>query len=251
MKKIKKNNQFSLLLKIFFLFSYVSITNEKNNRNLNNYDSIIQLIISGKGNQTILSDYFKYEPSEVIINGISKGKSCKKSCYFDEDINNVTLKFQYDVDTCDSMFYKLNNITEIDLSKFDASKITSMYFMFADCINLEKIKFGNINTSSVNNMYCIFCSCKKLSSIDLSKFDTSKVTDMEGMFNECNNLKYLDLSNFNTSLVKSMRTMFQKCTQLIEINLSNFDTSQVTDMGYMFNGCNNLKYLDLSNFNPF
>ena len=102
---IRINNKISFILKIFFLFSYVSITNEKNNRNLNNYDSIIQLIISGKGNQKILSEDFKYEPSEVIINGILKEESCKKYCYLDSDINNITLIFNYNIDNCYRMFF--------------------------------------------------------------------------------------------------------------------------------------------------
>ena len=158
MKMEKINNKLSYILKIFFLFSFISTTNEKI-KILNNYDSIIQLIISGKDEQKFLSEDFRYEPSEVIINGISKGESCKKSCYFDNDINNITLIFNNNIDNCYCMFHNLSNIIEIDLSKFDASKVTNMEAMFRDCINLEKIKFGNINTSSLNNMFAMFSNC--------------------------------------------------------------------------------------------
>ena len=242
MKMIKINNKLSYILKIFFLFSFISTTNEKI-KILNNYDSIIQLIISGKDEQKFLSDYFNYEPSEVIINGISKGESCKKSCDFDNDINNITLIFNYNIDNCYLMFYNLNNIIEIDLSKFDAYKVTNMKNMLRDCIRLEKIKFGNINKSSLNNMY----GCR-LSSIDLSNFGASQVTNMEYMFYKCNYLKSINLSNFNTSLIKSMNNVFSCCNQLLELNLSNYNTFQVTIMGYILYEYNNLKYLDLSNF---
>ena len=228
MEIVKITNIFQFLLKIFFLISYIS-TNDKN-KIVNNYDSIIQLIISGKERQNILGDSFNYKPSEVIINGTSKGESCKKSCDFDEDINNVTLIFDYDITDCSYMFYNLISITEIDLSKFDASKVTRMNYMFRNCVNLEKIKFGNINTSSVNNMCCLFDNCNKLSSIDLSNFDTSQVIYMSYMFSGCSNLKEIDVSKFNTSLVKYMTCMLKDCTNLKYLNLSNFDTSKVSSV---------------------
>ena len=59
--------------------------------NNNNFLSEVNLIIKGKGNQQLLSDKFKYYPSEVIVNG--KSKQCKKTCHLDEEINNVILKF--------------------------------------------------------------------------------------------------------------------------------------------------------------
>ena len=73
-----------------------------------------------------MNDSFKYEPSEVLINGIPKGNSCKKFCYFEENISNVTLIYENKIDTTNPMFKNLNNIKEIDLSYFDFSGITSM-----------------------------------------------------------------------------------------------------------------------------
>ena len=54
------------------------------------------------------------------------------------------------------MFNSLNNIIEIDLSNFDVSQVTTMYFMLNGCSNLEKINFGKINTSSLKNLG-VFC----------------------------------------------------------------------------------------------
>ena len=246
MEIVKITNIFQFLFKLFFLISYIS-TNDKN-KIVNNYDSIIQLIISGKGRQNILGDFFKYEPSAVIINGISKGESCEKSCDFDKDINNVTLIFDYDITDCSYMFYNLISITEIDLSECDASKVTTMNCMFGNCVNLEKIKFGNINTSSVNNMLHLFYNCNKLSSIDLSNFDTSQVIYMSYMFSGCSNLKEIDVSKFNTSLVTLMGFMFKDCTNLKYLNLSNFDTSKVLSVIGMFENCQSLIYLNLYSF---
>jgi len=236
---------FSLLLTIL-LVNLISI---KNARNLNNYISEIHLVIKGNGTQNILSNYFYIIPSEVIVNGISKGNTCKKTCDLDEDINNVTIKFDKKIESCYLMFNGLQNMIEIDLSNFDASKVNNMYWMFSHSKNLEKVNFGNINTSSVENMHGLFYFCEKLISIDLSNFDTSIVNDMGWMFAYCINLEKINFGNINTSSVKKMDALFYHCEILISIDLSNFDTCNVNDMGWMFGDCKNLKYLDLSNFN--
>ena len=111
------------------------------------------------------------------------------------------------------MFYKLDNIKEIDLSNFDFSEVTSMHYMLY-CYNLEKINFGNANTSSVKRMSALFYNISKLTSLDLSSFDTSSVTTMEGMFYMCTALSSINVSNFNTKNVKTLRLMFYKCEKL-------------------------------------
>ena len=212
------------------------------------YDSQIKMTIIGKGTKNILSNSYLINPSDVLVNEVSKRNSCTKACQLDEDFNNVTLIFNDEIDTWENMFNNLTSIKEIDLSKFDSSKITTMYRMFNGCTNLEKIIFGNINTSSVNNMKELFQNCKKLTSIDVSKFDTSQVTTMYRMFGFCESLESLDVSNFNTSKVEDMFDMFGYCYKLVTINVSNFDTSHTKNMRGMFYHCYKLKYLDLSNF---
>ena len=111
---------FIFLLKI----ALVDLITIKNFRNLNNYISEIHLVVKGKGNKQILYSGFNTAPSEVIVNGISKGDTCKTLCDLDEDINNVTLIFDKKINSCNWMFYNLENIIEIDLSYFDASEVT-------------------------------------------------------------------------------------------------------------------------------
>ena len=222
---------FIFLLKI----TLVDLITFKNLRNLNNYISEIHLVVKGKGNKQILYSGFNTDPSEVIVNGLSKGDSCKKTCYLEQVINNVTRKFDKIIKSCDNMFYNLENIIEIDLSYFNASEVTDMKGMFNHCKNLEKINFGNINTSSVENMYLLFYNCQKLISIDLSNFDTSKVNNMRSMFNSCTNLKFLDLSNFDTLNVNDIQYMFYKCQSLIYLNLNSFHLSDGINTYNAFN----------------
>ena len=73
--------------------------------------------------------------------------SCKKFCELPNGLNNITLVFNEEIDSCESMFEGLNNIKVIDLSNFDFSKVTNMDSMFNECNGLENINFGNINTS--------------------------------------------------------------------------------------------------------
>ena len=144
--------------------------------------SKIHLVVNGTGNINILSNSFYNEPSEVIVNGVSKGETCKKICYFEEGENNVTLIFEEQINSLKYIFSGCENIKEIDLSEFDFSNILNMDSMFKLCINLEKINFGNIDTSKVEDMLSLFYNCSKLTSINISNFDTSQVTHMGRMF---------------------------------------------------------------------
>ena len=218
-RKIENNNYRlkTLLLKIFL---FLSILRESIN-------SEIYLVIKGKGEQNLLYNYFDIEPSEVLVNGV-KDDSCSKICNLVGDKNKITLKFDTQIESCYTMFYELDNIIEIDLSNFDASKVIDMRYMFKSCSNLEKIEFGNINTPSLKNMCAMFGSCSKLKSVDFSNFDTSKVTDMGYLLSGCSKLEKIEFGNINTSSVEKMDYLFQDCSKLISINLSKFDTSKVT-----------------------
>ena len=210
--------------------------------------SEINLLIEGSGNISFLNNTFSYEPSEVLINGISQGNSSKKFYYFENNLTNVTIIYDYQLEIANPMFKNLKNIKEIDLSKFDTSKVTSMVDMFSGCSNLEKIIFDNINTSLVANFNSLFKNCNKLKSIDISNIDISKVTNMENMFLGCSSIEKIDFGTINTSSLNKMTNLFKDCSKLKTVNLSYFDTSGVTDMSSMFSGCSNLRYLDLSNF---
>ena len=104
-------------------------------------NSKIHLVIQSSGQQTLLSDdYFTNfkRPSGVLVNGV-KDDSFSKTCNLVGDRNDITLKFDTQIESCHDMFEYLNNIIEIDLSDFDSSKVTTMRWMFSGCSNLEKI----------------------------------------------------------------------------------------------------------------
>ena len=143
-RKNKNRHSKTFLLKIFLMLAMIEAS----------INSEIHLVIQGSGEQQLLGDYFFtyiQQPSEVLVNGV-KDDSCSKTCNLVGDKNNITLKFDTQIESCYQMFYWLDNIIEIDLSNFDASKVRNMRWMFDGCSNLEKIEFGNINTPSLENI---------------------------------------------------------------------------------------------------
>ena len=124
-----------LFLIVKYLNLCLSISKEMIRNIYNN--SEIYLKIKGTGHQQLLSSSFKNEPSEVIVNNVSRNE-CKKTCNLDKEENNITIKFKMNIKSCNYMFSSSKNITEIDLSNFDASEVTDMKWMFNSCENLKK-----------------------------------------------------------------------------------------------------------------
>ena len=146
------------------------------------------------------------------------------------------------------MFRACSNLTNLDLSNFDTSKVTRMDWMFSNCLSLTTLDVSNFDTSNVTSMQMMFNYCSDLTTLDLSNFNTSKVTNMDSMFYGCSKLTNLDVSDFDTSNVTDMDTMFHSCSSLTTLDLSSFDTSNVTDMYAMFYNCLNLA-LNCSHWN--
>ena len=166
--------------------------------------------------------------------------------------NKYTIEIELPVKIkyCQYMFYNCSNITEVDLSEFDASEVTKMNDMFSYCTNIKTIKFQDEGSiKNVTNMNYMLNYCKKLEAIDLSIFDTQKVTHMGAMFQNCEKLEKIDLSNFDTKKVIQFGCMFNDCYNLKEIKFSNkFTLSKAMFIPWMFYGCENLEKLDLTHF---
>jgi len=228
---------------IFILIHLIFIANVQSKEK-----SEINLIIISqeKIELNFLSNLFYKEPSDVIINEVSK-PLCKRSCELMDGLNNITIKFNNFIESFENMFEGITSIIEIDLSNFDSSRVTNMYRMFSDCINLQKISLGNMNTSSVKNMGELFNNCKNLTMIDRLNFNTSSVNNMRGMFRHCESLNSLILE-FNPKNVEDMNEMFAYCYKIIFIKLINFNGPKVQNMEGMFYKDFELKFVDLSNF---
>ena len=156
------------------------------------------------------------------------------------------------------MFYGCSSLQSLNLSNWNASKVTDMSEMFYDCSSLQSLDLSNWNVSNVIYMNYMFQKCSSLQSLDLSNWNVSNVTKMEHMFQDCTSLQSLDLSNWNVSKVTDIGYMFDKCSNLTTLNLNglNFSSLKInsTSSYGVFTGCASLKenpYLQLANLNNF
>ncbi len=144
-----------------------------------------------------------------------------------------------------------SNLTSIECSNLNTSRVTTMANMFSNCSALTSLDVSNFDVKKVTNMAYMFAVCSKLTTLDISNFKTtSALTSTATMFAACAELTTLTLpSDFNVSGVTDMSYMFSNCYVLPSIDVSMFSTSSATNMAGMFNGCYQLTSLDLSGFN--
>ena len=238
----EKFNYFFLnkIIILFIILEMPKVINEELNE--------IMILINSDNSKEIINQRYYNNISSIFVNGTESNLFEYKN-YLDKGVYAIIIKFINKLNSCEYMFFRLNNILSIDISNFDSSNVKSMSHMFRHCNLLKSLDLDKLNTSSVTNMEYMFYNCYELISLQLNSLDTSLVTNMAYMFYDCNNLKSLDLSSFNTSLVTDMYKMFYECMSLESLDLSNFNTSLVTNMAYMFYFCKNIKILDLGNFN--
>ena len=189
--------------------------------------------------------YYYAEPEKVHLNENSRSMFFRMSNLTSLNLSSFDTS---KVTNMNDMFYNMSSLASLDLSNFDTPNVVDMEGMFSGMSSLASLDLTNFDTSKVINMEAMFSRMSSLTSLNLSSFDTSKVTNMRYMFHDMSSLTSLNLSNFDTSKVINMEAMFRDIRNLTTLNLSNFNTSQVTDMYLMFSGMSSLTSLDLSNF---
>ena len=168
-----------------------------------------------------------------------------KTVYYYADAEKIILN----VDS-NAMFHSLVNLTSLDVSSFDTSKVKGMGNMFFGDEKLTSLDLSNFDTQSLTNMDKMFYGMSSLTSLNISSFNTSKVTNMDSLFYGMVNIENINVSNFDTRNVTNMNHMFSSMHKLKQLQLpATFNTSGVTDMGYMFYNSKSLTSLDVSMFN--
>ena len=158
---------------------------------------------------------------------------------------NSSFLFEGDDDKWDYIPKELSNLSYIDASKLDTSKVENMEYMFSRARGLTNLDIGNWDTSKVTNMSAMFLEASGFKNLDIGKWDTSQVTDMDSMFRGASGLTNLDIGNWDTSKVTDMESMFLEAIGLTKLDIGKWDTSQVTDMSQMFLGASGLTNLDI------
>ena len=124
-----------------------------------------------------------------------------------------------------------------DLNCIDTSEIIDMASLF-DSGNYDKtldnIDISKWDVSKVKHMSGMFAGYENFN-CDLSNWNVSNVTNMAFMFYNCRNFN-CNLSNWDVSNVINMKYMFENCKKF-NCNLSKWDVSNVTNMIRMFENC--------------
>ena len=152
-----------------------------------------------------------------------------------------------------SEMFQYARVTSLDLSNFDTSNVSNMGNMFFDAINLSTLNLSGFDFSRLWTSYSpgLFRDNFALRTIDLTNAILPRNSSY--MFYALNgasfNLTTITLTNVNTSYVTDMSYMFANNQNLVGLDLSSFNTSNVTNMEGMFDGDSSLTSLDLSSFN--
>ena len=92
------------------------------------------------------------------------------------------------------MFYYCDELTSIDLSNFDTSKVDDMSSIFSFCFSLTSLDLSSFDTSNVEDMYYMFYYCSNLTTIK-GVIDMKSCTNYAGMFSACPKLKGVKIKN--------------------------------------------------------
>ena len=173
--------------------------------------------------------------------------------FFKEGVYDVKIIFKKKLSSCEGLFDSTNCIIEIDLSKFDCSKVISCFAMFAWCEETKKINFGKLDFSQVTNFSYMFYCCKKLIDLNMTNFNTKNSITFREMFRGCECLKKIDVSRFNSSKCETFNHMFYGCKSITEIDMIDWDMSSLkyhekegNPINSLFESCSNLKKIKIS-----
>ena len=171
--------------------------------------------------------------------------SATKTVYYYTEAEKIFLN-----DDSNAMFHNLVNLTSLDVSSFDTSKVRGMGNMFFGDEKLVSLDLSNFDTRNLTNMDKMFYGMSSLTDLNISSFNTSNVINMNSLFYGMLNIENINVSNFNTRNVTNMNHMFSGMHNLKQLQLpATFDTSNVTDMSSMFAETHKLKTLNFGRMN--
>ena len=150
---IKLRQLYVLFNIIIFFMKIASSFCDYNSENISSELSEVTLKVNvTKTNMfKLFSDYFfgKYSHCEIYLNDSNYDNNTNKF-YINSNYSkiDITIKIFWNdsISTTNSMFENCDRILEIDLSKFDTSKVINMDNMFLNCISLTSLIISNFNT---------------------------------------------------------------------------------------------------------
>ena len=126
-----------------------------------------------------------------------------------------------------SMF-KNSSASSITFTNFNTSNISRMGSsnnegMFQGCSNLTSLDLSDFNTSKLNDVRAMFQGCSSLTAVDMSNFNLAKVTSLRRTFKDCLKLKEINIGDTNGNNVTDFMASFENCNVLSKLNVVGFD----------------------------
>lgn len=207
--------------------------------------------VKGMGNLNYSGDaeeMFRDDPSlqSIDLNNFDTSQITKMNYMFlNAPVKNLDLSnFNTSkVTAMSGMFDGTGNLKTLDLSNFDTRQVKDMSYLFYNS-GISDVNLSSFDTSNVTSMLEMFLGAKNLTSLNLDNFDTTNVTEMSGMFRGTSNLKTLDVSTFDTSKVATFWYMFLD-SGIDSLDLSSFTIDKNVQTTKMLGGTKNLKQLTL------
>ena len=217
--KTKNKILFNLLI---FIYLIILISTFDNQGIVLKYSSIT-LKVEKSGNIKIFNtkticSYYPPIPDQVYING--EKKEFQSYYNFPGTNNNITLIWNNSIDKSLCMFDECSDITEINVSNFDSSKVKNMGAMFRKCSSLKSLDLSNLITSQNplddNN---IFEGC---SSLEYLKLDNVVLNNaLYSLISKINSSKLIVCSND-----KTIKQYFQYQNIICKKNLSQINDGE-------------------------
>ena len=147
-------------------------------------------------------------------------------------------------------FETMGNLTSVDLSKLDASKVEDAQSLFGNDALISTIDLSMLDMPKVKNISNMFYGCKGATSLMIPGGLTSELKEMGQVFYDCISVKTLDLEGLDISGVTNMNRLFWNCPTLTTVFVNeNWNVDHIRagiaegiydDHGQMFSGCTNL-----------
>lgn len=194
----------------------------------------IKTAINNKGG-SVGDDFSTYA---TAINNLSTGSG---KAYVNPDFYEVRTQ---NGTNYDNLFESYNG-PNIDLSKWDTSKVTSMQHTFDYC--RKSMDISKWDLSSLTNASYMFNGFENGGRyIDLSVLDFSNISNANSMFSY-SNTTYLDVRNINLTGTTGYNSLFNNCLGT-ELDLSAWDVSKITDIS-SFTSSAKFKKINLTGWN--
>ena len=260
LSKLDKNIIFEILIFILFLFLEI------------NQSANIDIKVNKIGDIQILSNEYRYLPSQVKVNG-NQRTLINKTIQVDSENDVITLIYSSRLNNFSYMFNNLDSIIYVHMNYMFGTNNTFSY-MFNNCTNLKNFTYliEYSQSHSIKDMRCMFYNCISLESFNFDNLYMNYIQyidyyysyyyeryidytvtyyhdiNMSYMFYNCQNIKLIIGNNNFKNYISDMRKMFYNCLSLESIDLTKFiiKSYNYINVSHIFYNCQKLKTFQFS-----